>query len=259
MDRLTGRTLNLFTPSFADVLIMCSAEFIATGLLIIFGCMGFLNSKDHDLFYDGIGYGMVVMILLVIFGHVSGGHFNPIVSIWAGIYGVLPFKLVPMYIISQFLGALLGYLILMGIMPEKYFYDGVCVTKTEDDDLTSTQAFFLEFACSLIIIWVYCGVWDQRSTGSFDSSALKIGFAYMQQHFVNGHLTGSGMNPARSFAAAICNNVWDNHWLYWIAPIIGSIVATLVYMLLLASPIEIGKINTGKRLFRYIHRHQSYH
>lgn len=136
-------------------------------------------------------------------------------------------------------------------------------------DVSPGQGLLVEFLATLILALVCCGVWDHRNSDKHDSVAIRFGLAIavlamaavsnqrcsitqiILLHF-QGPYTGANMNPARSFAPALYNGDWDNHWvknsqkpicttekllffqLYWVGPLLAGFVGALIYRLLFA-------------------------
>lgn len=103
-----------------------------------------------------------------------------------------------------------------------------CVTNI-NPIVSTAQGLMIETMSTMILMILACAVWDRRNASNTDSTALKFGLAVTCLATVFGPYTGCSMNPARSFAPAIWNNSWSNHWIYWFGPISGSAVGAFFY------------------------------
>lgn len=219
-------------------------ELFATATLVFIGCMGLVGglSKAPDHFAVAFNFGIAVMAGLITFSHVSGAHMNPGLSLTAMILGKLSLPMWFIYSVFQCLGAVLGYVILMGITPSKHF-----VTNPKDPMpnlccnapnplLSMSQAFWSEFVFSALLSLLACAVWDRRNLDKHDSVSLRFGLGVFAIAYGGVQYSGCSMNPARSFGPALVWNYWDNHWLYWVAPLLANIVVATFYRLVFPEP-----------------------
>merc|ERR1712211_1860 len=111
-------------------------------------------------------------------------------------------------------------------------------TTTVNPALTSGQAFGVEFLITMVLVLVvFASAADDNNKDNVKGSApLAIGLSITTCHLFAIPLTGSSMNPARSFGSNAVMGVWENHWVYWAGPILGGVAAALIYQLLLAAP-----------------------
>ncbi|KAH1024485.1 hypothetical protein HUJ05_003960 [Dendroctonus ponderosae] len=110
---------------------------------------------------------------------------------------------------------------------------GVC-SPGINPGITPLQGFLVEFLATLILALVCCGVWDQRNSDKHDSVAIRFGLAIAVLALAAGPYTGANMNPARSFAPALFNGDWKDHWVYWLAPLSAGFVGAFIYRLIFA-------------------------
>jgi len=208
------------------------AEVIGTGLLVFIGCMSVcsFDAAGNPLLNIALAFGLAIMIGAQSVGHISGGHFNPAVSVAAMIYRVIDIPMGAAYIVAQLVGGTLAYGVLKIVMTDKMQSgpDGVCVTKV-NNDLTMAEGFLVEFLATGILIWVICGFWDPRNAKKTDSTPLKAGLTVAILVMVAGPFTGGSLNPARSFGPALWTGDWEDHWVYWVAPTLGGAVFSLLY------------------------------
>jgi len=212
-------------------------EFLGTALILYFGCMGSVKGFQKtplDQLQGPIVFGFTVCTVIVIFAHISGAHFNPAVTVAAIVLKGLNLTTAVVYVIAQLLGACMGFGLLKVITPCEIFDYGVdasvgfCGTSPHPL-LSLSQALLAEFLATCFLVFVVCSVWDTRNGKWQDSVAIKFAFTICLLSIVVGPYTGASMNPARTLAPAIFNNVWTAHWIYWVGPLAGGFVTAVVY------------------------------
>ncbi|XP_026755324.2 aquaporin-4-like [Galleria mellonella] len=207
------------------------AEFLATTLLIIFGCMSCIpieGLSQNPALYAPLGFGLAVMFNIQIFGHISGAYMNPFVTITAVIWGKITLSLGIAFIIVECAGAILGYGFLLLVSPVDMVAEGICLTQLHRN-INEIQGFAIEVVLTAALSFINCGVWDPTNEHKQDSSPLKFGLTIVGLSVAGGPLTGASMNPARTLGPAVWNNNWDGHWVYWVGPLFGGILAAVIY------------------------------
>lgn len=210
---------------------MILAELIATMLLIVFGCMACIPITGYPLqppLYAPIGFGFVVSFNVQIFGHISGAHMNPAVTLASLIWGSTSFVLSINYIIAQCIGAIIGYGILLAVSPVDLIANGICMTLPNPGH-TSIQALVIEIVLTATLSLICCSCWDPVNEHKQESVPLKFGLAIAGLSIAGGPMTGASMNPARTLAPSVWTGIWSAHWIYWTGPFIGSAIATIFY------------------------------
>ncbi|GJQ70300.1 hypothetical protein Trydic_g22738 [Trypoxylus dichotomus] len=211
------------------VLVLCLSEMLGVALLMFFGCMGCIVDV-HPIptyVFAAFNFGLAVALAIQVVVHISGAHLNPAVSVAAWIMGKLELYLVPFYIIAQIIGGLIGYGFIIALLPDTYT-DGLCVT-VPNPLVSEVQALFLEIIGTTAMVLLVCSVWDPRNHGLFDSLSLKLGLMIATIFISIGPFSGGGFNPPRSFAPSVYHNVWKSHWVFWLGPMLGGIIAPLLY------------------------------
>lgn len=222
--------------SSRDVASIFLAEFCGTAMLMFLGCMCCVTAFGHTPtnVSGGIGFGFTVMMVIITFGHVSGAHINPSVSTAALVYGLLNVPMYILYLIGQFLGGLCGYGLLMAVTPMKYFTlaletgNGACVTAPADD-LSTMEAFGVEFFVTGILVWTCCGLWDPRNSKMGEGTPVKFALIVAGISIAGGPYTGASMNPARTLPPAVWNGSYRALWVYFVAPLLAGLVLPLIY------------------------------
>ncbi|KAF7283603.1 hypothetical protein GWI33_023334 [Rhynchophorus ferrugineus] len=228
-----GDTTRSYVVNFAS-------ELLGTALLMFLGCMGCFAQMDnppavHHM--SSLSFGLVVLVIIMIFGHVSGAHLNPAVTISTVIFRMLTPTMALVYIAGQFVGALLGLFLLKIVMPPEWVSDGFCLTKPFAQ-ITPMQTLVIETIITAVLILVCCGVWDPRNSHKDDSVSLRFGLVVAAISMVAGPLSGASMNTARSFAPAFLAGDYQDQWIYWIGPNVGAVLACGIYTFLFAQEEE---------------------
>ncbi|KAL1491229.1 hypothetical protein ABEB36_011858 [Hypothenemus hampei] len=212
------------------------SELLATALLMFLGCMGCIPQTDnppavHHM--SALSFGLVVIVIIQIFGHVSGAHLNPAVTIATILLKMISPAMGVVYIVAQFIGAAFGFALLRVLMPQDWVVRGFCATQPHPKS-TPQQALAIEIIITCVLILVCCGVWDKRNAQKQDSVPARFGFIIAGISMVAGPISGASMNTARSFAPALLDGHYYNQWIYWIGPNIGAILGCGLYTFLFA-------------------------
>ncbi|CAE6502335.1 MIP/aquaporin family protein [Candidatus Nitrosotenuis uzonensis] len=213
------------------------AEALSTFCLVFFGPLSVIVSAaafGPGLTLEGIllisfAHGSAIGLMVYSFGHVSGAHINPAVTIPMMITRKIGIVDGIGYIIFQIIGAIIAAFSLKTILPEL----GAKVnfgTQGGPSELLNNSAmsgFALElvFTFFLVVVIFMTAVHKKASAGLH---GLSIGGMIFLLHLVGVPFTGASMNPARTLGPAIASGYWDYHWIYWAGPIIGGIIAGLI-------------------------------
>ena len=106
--------------------------------------------------------------------------------------------------------------------------DQFCVTNL-GYNVNEIQGLLIEATCTAVLMLLACAIWDKKNEKNTDGVSLKFGLAVTGLATAAGPYTGCSMNPARSLAPTLWNNQWTGHWIYWLGPIGGSMLAALLY------------------------------
>lgn len=209
------------------------SEFIGTFILVFAGCGAIVvETLTGALGHTGIAltFGFVVTALIYTFGHISGAHFNPAVTISFTLMDEFDRKNLLPYIIAQVTGAILACLFLLLLFAEEIggakelAYYGTTIPRG-----SWYQSFGFEFMLTFILMLViYGSAVHGKAIKSF--AGIAIGFTVGLEAMFAGPICGASMNPARSIGPALVSGNLDSLWLYIVAPIIGSVVAGIIYI-----------------------------
>lgn len=203
----------------AEALGAFTLVFIAAGAVIVTG--------GANLVAIALAHGLAIALMISAVGHVSGGLFNPALTIglWATrriatLSGIL-------YIIAQLVGAVVAALALTALFPDVMRQATSLGTPAISPGIDFVQAVGIEAIATLFLMTAVFGTMlDPRGP---NLGGFGIGLIITMNIFALGSLTGAAMNPARAFGPALVSGTWDEHLVWWIGPIIGAVLAAVVY------------------------------
>ena len=219
------------------------AEFFGTFWLVFGGCGSALFAASVNL---GIGYfgvalafGLTVLTMAFAVGHISGGHFNPAVTLGLVAGGRFSAKEAIPYIISQVIGGLLAGAALYLIASGKAGFDATAgfasngYGEHSPEGYSMAAVFIADALLTGFFLLVIHGATDKRAPAGF--APIAIGLCLTLIHLVSIPVSNTSVNPARSSAVAFFQGSWavDQLWLFWVAPIVGGIIGGLIYRVLL--------------------------
>jgi MIP family channel proteins len=205
-----------------------TAELVGTFALVAIGPGAIMVSASTHAF-DHIGialaFGLVITLAVAATGHLSGAHLNPAVTIGFWSVGRFPARDVVPYIVAQVSGATAAAAVLRWVLGP------VASIGATVPALPIGRAFVVELGYSGFLAFVIMAVATEVKS-SPSVAPFAIGATVFAGALVTGPLTGGSFNPARSLGPAIVSGVWTAHWVYWVAPIAGMLLAMRLYELL---------------------------
>lgn len=223
------------------------AEFFGTFWLVFGGCgSAVLAAAFPEL---GIGFagvalafGLTVLTMAFAVGHISGGHFNPAVTVGLFAGGRFPAKDVVPYIIAQVVGAIAAAAVLWVIASGKAGFDAAAsgfasngYGEHSPGGFSLQAAIVAELVLTAFFLIIINGATDKRAPAGFAPIAIGLGLTLI--HLISIPVTNTSVNPARSTGVAIFQGGWalEQLWMFWVIPLIGGIVGGLIYRCLLES------------------------
>jgi MIP family channel proteins len=209
----------------------CIAELIGTFALCFIGagaiCTDAFTGGKVGLLGIAVAHGLVLSIAVSATMHLSGGHLNPAVTCAFLATNRMKPELAGQYIASQILGATLAGFALKMVYAQKVWERVHLGTPGLAPDVSQGLGIFVEAVLTFFLVFAVFGT-------AVDANAPKlggfgIGLTIAFDILMGGPLTGAAMNPARTFGPALASGYWDAHIVYWIGPILGGVVAGLVY------------------------------
>lgn len=213
------------------------AEFLGTMLLVVVGCGACVAVAGKDApstLSIALAFGFIIASIVQMIGHVSGSHINPAVTVGLLASGRIGLIKAVLYIPFQCAGAVAGAALLQYMVPS-LLKNNIGVVSI-DAGLSEGQGFAVEAVITAVLLFVVCSVTDPNRTDLANAAPIAIGLTIACCHIFAVPLTGSGMNPARSFGPAAMVGDWNNHWVYWIAPLVGGACAGAVYRIIFRAP-----------------------
>ncbi|XP_075190662.1 aquaporin-5-like [Anomaloglossus baeobatrachus] len=205
------------------------AEFLATMIFVFFGLGSALRwpAALPTVLQISLAFGLVIGTMVQTVGHISGAHINPAVSFAFVLGSHISLCRGIFYIIAQLLGGLAGAGILYGVVPPAI--RGNLASNTLTNNTTPGLGVVVEMILTFQLILCIFSSTDSRRTDNVGSPAISIGLSVTLGHLVGIYFTGCSMNPARSFAPAVIVKNFRNQWVFWVGPLAGGIIASLMY------------------------------
>lgn len=185
-----------------------------------------------------LAFGLTVLTMVYAVGHVSGGHFNPAVTIGAAVAKRFEWKDVPAYVITQVVAGLLAGAALYGIARGQAGFDptGNMAANGYGDHSPGGYGLVAVLCAEVILtgffLYIILGATDERAPTGFAPIAIGLGFTLI--HLISIPISNTSVNPARSTAVAFFNGngAPGQLWLFWVAPIVGAAIAGATYHLI---------------------------
>ena len=211
------------------------AEFLGTFALVFFGAGAicterFLQGNGSGPLGAALASGLAIAVMSVAFGHISGAHFNPAVTIGFWITKRMSTVEVLGYWIAQMLGGIVAAFCLKAIVPREDAWQPV-LGGTPDlvRDFTRLPAMGLEALITFFLVLVYFATTSEDNIDSRSLSSFAVGLVYSIGILVAAPFTGAALNPARAFGPALASTHWSNQGVYWVGPLAGGFLAGLIY------------------------------
>ena len=198
-------------------------EFIGTFALIFIGA-GAVAIDKGGLMGAAFAHGFVVVALVYAYGHISGTHINPAVTLGLLIAGEIEFVAAIGYWIVQFLGGILGAVLLNAVMPNPGDLGVTILT----EGVTPVQGLVVEIVLTFFLVSTIFNTDVSGKAGNF--AGLAIGLTLIACILMGGPLTRAALNPARTLGPAIVSGNYADMWLYFVGPCVGSILAAFLYI-----------------------------
>lgn len=219
------------------------AEFIGTFWLVFGGCGSAIFAAAFPELGIGflgvaLAFGLTVLTGAFALGHISGGHFNPAVSVGLWVGGRFDTKDLIPYVVSQVVGAVLAAWVLYLIVQGQAGFAGTGGFATNGyaelspGKYSLISALMIEIVLTAMFLIVIMGATDKRAPAGF--APIAIGLALTLIHLISIPVTNTSVNPARSTGVAIFAETaaLSQLWLFWVAPIIGAIIGAIIYKIL---------------------------
>ncbi|OTP65772.1 Aquaporin Z [Caballeronia sordidicola] len=218
------------------------AEMFGTFWLVLGGCGSAVLAAGFPQLGIGfagvsLAFGLTVLTMAYAIGHISGCHLNPAVSVGLTVAGRFPVRDLAPYIVAQVIGGILGAYVLYVIASGSPTFElGGFATNGFGDQSPGHYSMMAALVCEVVMtfffLFVILGATDSRAPAGF--APIAIGLCLTLIHLISIPVTNTSVNPARSTGPALFvgGAAVEQLWLFWVAPIIGAIIAGVVYPLL---------------------------
>jgi aquaporin Z len=219
------------------------AEFLGTFWLVLGGCGTAVLAATSPAKVGALGvalaFGLTVITMVYAVGHISGGHFNPAVTLGLAVAKRFSWKDVPAYVAVQTVAAIVASAVLLVIAKGRDGFDAAKNFATNGyadhspGDYTLAAALITEIVLTAFFLYVILGVTDEGAPAGF--APLAIGLALTLIHLISIPVTNTSVNPARATGPALFSggDAIGQLWLFWVAPLIGAAIAGATYALIL--------------------------
>jgi len=208
-----------------------TAEALGTFALIFIGCgaviVSSLPGAGFGLLGIAIAHALVLSVVVTATMNISGGHINPAITVGLLVARRIPAREAGAYVVAQLAGAVLGAYTLKLVIPGGILALGTLGTPALSNAMSFNAAIGLEAVLTFFLMSAVMGTAvaeEAPKVGGFG-----IGLVLLFDILVGGPLTGAAMNPARAFAPALVSGTWFAQLVWWIGPILGAIVAALLW------------------------------
>ncbi|NP_001167386.1 aquaporin-8 isoform X1 [Salmo salar] len=212
----------------------CLAELVGTMFFVFIGCVSVIeNVEAAGRLQPALVHGLAVAVMVACMAEISGSHFNPPFTIAIYLCGGMKLNMVGPYLISQLIGGVLGASMskLMTTTENYSKAQGAAFALLQSQDQL-WGALFGEIAMTcLVTMVVLLGAVNAKSSSPM--VPFMVGCTVIINILAGGDVSGTCLNPARALGPAIVANYWTYHWVYWVGPITGGLVAAALVRLLL--------------------------
>ena len=217
------------------------AELLGTFVLVFIGCGSAVIAGGHIGFLGiSFAFGLAVLAMVYAIGGISGCHINPAITIAMLVAGKMKGKDAVLYVVAQCIGAVIGAALLLGVASGLESYDiadnGLGQNGYDDESPTGYAmgaCFLAEVILTMFFLLVVFGSTSKTAPAGF--AGLSIGLSLTMIHLVGIPITGTSVNPARSLGPAVFvgGEALSQLWLFWVAPIIGGVIAAVIWKFVL--------------------------
>jgi aquaporin TIP len=224
-----------------DMIKRLICEFLGTFALCFFGIGAIIMTQGSNLLVIALAHGLAIGLMITAVGHISGGHFNPALTIGLLLGRKISLPESVAYVISQIIGAVAACLVLITIFPKELrdavgfgipaVGPGINIGGVQIG-FDNTNALIAEIVMTFFLMFVvYGAAVDTRSVKAI--AGLAIGLTISIDIMMGGNVSGAAMNPARYLGPAIVDGNFDDFWIWIVGPIVGAIIAAIIYVFVL--------------------------
>ena len=234
-----------------DWLARAVAELVGTFALVFVGAgsvAAAVQIEDPSLIGIALAHGLVIAVMASAVGHISGGHFNPAVTLGFLVTRRMAVALAGVYWVAQIAGAVVGALLLTAVLPDDVTDPVGLGAPALGNGVGAGGGLVSEAILTFLLVWVVFATAADPRGACTSIAGLAIGFTITLDILMGGPFTGAAMNPARAFGPELVGGEWSDFWVWYVGPLVGGAAAALLYEALYLRPprpAEVGPPETG--------------
>ncbi|KAM3863657.1 aquaporin-8-like [Diretmus argenteus] len=212
----------------------CLGELVGTTFFVFIGCVSVIeNVEAAGRLQPALVHGLAVAVMVACMAEISGAHFNPPFTLAIYLCGGMELNMVAPYLTSQLVGGVLGAAMAKAMTTRENYAkaEGAAFSLLQSDSQLGGALFGEVAMTCLVTMVVLLGAVNAKSKSPL--VPFMVGCTVIINVLAGGDVSGTCLNPARAFGPAIVNNYWTYHWVYWVGPIGGGLVAAALVRLLL--------------------------
>ncbi|XP_034076043.1 aquaporin-8b [Gymnodraco acuticeps] len=212
----------------------CLAELVGTTFFVFIGCVSVIeNVESAGRLQPALVHGLAVAVMVACMAEISGSHFNPPFTLAIYLCGGMELNMVAPYLVSQLVGGVLGAAMAKVMTSRENFSkaSGAAFALLQTDSDIGAAVFGEVAMTCLVTMVVLLGA--VNTTTRSPMVPFMVGCTVIINILAGGDISGTCLNPARAFGPAIVHNYWVYHWVYWVGPITGGLIAAVLVRLLL--------------------------
>ncbi|XP_020780042.1 aquaporin-8-like [Boleophthalmus pectinirostris] len=218
---------NKHTHIYEQYVQPCLAEFLGSTLFIFVGCACVVGNSAPGAIQPALAHGLALSIVIMLFGQISGGHFNPAVTLCVYLCGGMSLALVVPYILAQMLGGIAGAGLVRAVFNTLDYQAGTGGAFTPEAIPNDLGKITLAELVLTMFLTTTVAMGAVNGKTSSQLAPFGIGLTVAADILAGGGLSGACMNPARAFGPAVVANKWDHHWIYWVGPMAGALCTVI--------------------------------
>lgn len=214
---------SLLRRSFAELLGTFALVFIGAGSV----ASKYFPEATYGIFGVAVAHGLAMAVMVTLMLPISGGHLNPAITLGLLAVRRIDLRSAAAYVVAQLLGAVLAALLIKVVYPLGVVRPIALGTPTIANSIQLHQAMIVEGLMTFFLVSAFFGTVVSATAPRL--GGLGVGLTLLFDLLVGGPLTGGAVNPARAFGPALVSGQWVAHAVYWIGPIVGGVLAALLW------------------------------
>ncbi|KAM8824496.1 aquaporin-8-like [Synchiropus picturatus] len=211
----------------------CLAELLGTMLFVFIGCLSVIeNPEGGGRLQPALVHGLAIIVLVSCFAEISGSHFNPAFTLAIYLCAGIKLRMVAPFIACQLAGGTLGAALAKVMTSGENFgkaHGGSFAMLQSDDQVGAAVMAEIAMTC-LISLVLLLGAVNSRTKSP--TAPVLVGLTVVFNIMAGGGVSGACLNPARAFGPALVSSYWVYHWVYWVGPVAGALIAVALVRLL---------------------------